>query len=291
MLGYLLLSGITNGAMYALIALGIVIVFKASGAVNLAHGDLFMVCGFIAYTAHVQLHVPYVLTLPLVAAAGFAIGLLAERIAFRPVFKHGLVSVLLATVGLSFVLKGLARDIWGGLGDVLPFPPVVDNDPVMIGDTIVLPQQLVALAGAIAVMVAFTLFFRLTSIGKQMQATADNKKAATLVGIRVGRIYMLTFAISAAVGGCAAVLMAPLTMLYPDLGFALFLKAFAAAVLGGLTSIPGALLGGLLIGMIESLAAGYVSTSLQDISAFVVIMFVMVFLPSGLLGERRPRLV
>jgi branched-chain amino acid transport system permease protein len=291
MLGYLLLSGVTTGALYALIALGIVIVFKASGAVNLAHGDLFMVCGFVAYTLHVSWHVSYLLTLPLVVCAGFAVGLVAERIAFRPVFKHGLVSVLLATIGLSFILKGLARNIWGGLGDVLPFPPVVDNDPILLGDTIVVPQQLVALAGAIGVMVAFTLFFRLTRIGKQMQATADNKKAATLVGIRVGRIYMLTFAISAAVGGAAAVLMAPLTMLYPDLGFSLFLKAFAAAVLGGLTSIPGALLGGLLIGLIESLAAGYISTGLQDVSAFIVIMFVLVFVPTGLLGERRARLV
>jgi len=291
MLGYLLLSGITTGALYALIALGIAIVFKASGAVNLAHGDMFMVSGFIAYTLHVTWHVPYVLTLPLVVLAGFAVGLAAERIAFRPVFKHGLVSVLLATIGLSFVLKGIARDVWGGLGDVLPFPPVVANDPIMLGDMIVLPQQLVALGGAIAVMVGFTLFFRLTRLGKQMQAVADNKKAATLVGIRVSRVYMLTFAISAAVGGAAAVLMAPLTMLYPDLGFSLFLKAFAAAVLGGLTSIPGALVGGLLIGLIETLASGYISTGLQDVSAFIVIMFVLVVMPTGLFGERRARLV
>jgi branched-chain amino acid transport system permease protein len=291
MLAYLLLSGITNGALYALIALGIVIVFKASGAVNLAHGDVFMVCGFVAYTLHVSCDVPYWLTVPLAACAGFLIGLAAERVAFRPVLKHGLVSVLLATIGLSFILKGLARYVWAGLGDVVAFPPVVDNDPILFGDTIVLPQQLVTLGGAIAVMLAFTAFFRFTRLGKQMQATADNKKAATLVGIQVGRIYMLTFALSGAVGGTAAVLMAPLTMLYPDLGFSLFLKAFAAAVLGGLTSIPGAVLGGLLIGIIEALAAGYISTGLQDISAFFVIMFAMVFMPTGLLGERRTRLV
>ena len=291
MLGYLLLSGITTGALYALIALGIVIVFKASGAVNLAHGDVFMVCGFSAYTFHVMWHIPYVLILPLVAGTGFAVGYVAERVAFRPVLRHGLVSVLLATVGFSFVLKGIARNVWGGLGDVLPFPPVVNNDPILIGETIILPQQLVALGGAIAVMAAFWLFFRFTSIGRQMQATADNKKAAILVGIRVDRVYMLTFAISGAVGGAAAVLMAPLTMLYTDLGFALFLKAFAAAVLGGLTSIPGALIGGLAIGLIEALAAGYISTGLQDVSAFIVIMFVLVCMPTGLLGERRARLV
>lgn len=291
MLGYLLLSGITTGALYALIAVGIVIVFKASGAVNLAHGDVFMVCGFCAYTFHVMWHIPYVLILPLVAAAGFAVGYVAERVAFRPVLRHGLVSVLLATVGFSYVLKGVARNVWGGLGDVLPFPPVVNNDPILLGETIILPQQLVALGGAIAVMAAFWLFFRFTPIGKQMQATADNKKAATLVGIRVDRVYMLTFAISGAVGGAAAVLMAPLTMLYTDLGFALFLKAFAAAVLGGLTSIPGALIGGLAIGLIEALAAGYISTGLQDVSAFIVIMFVLICMPTGLLGERRARLV
>ena len=291
MLGYLIMSGLTTGALYALIALGLVVVYKASRVINLAHGDLFMICGFLAYAFHVTWQVPYLLALLLAVIAGFVIGVVTDRIAFRPVLRHGLVSVLLATVGFSFVLKGIGRYVWGGQGDVIPFPPVLQAAPTTVLGLLVLPQQLVALGGSIAVMAVFTLFFRRTRIGKFMQATADNKKAATLVGIRVDHVYMWTFAVGAAVAGAAAVLMAPLTLLYPDVGFILFLKAFAAAVLGGLTSIPGAVVGGLLVGVVESLAAGYISTGLQEVSAFIVIMFVLIAMPSGLLGQRGLRRV
>lgn len=155
----------------------------------------------------------------------------------------------------------------------------------------VMSQQIVVFVAAIAVMVLLGLFFRLTRIGKFMQATADNPKAAKLVGLKTDSIYMYTFGLGAGVAGAAAVLMAPLTLLYPDIGFVLFIKAFAAAVLGGLTSIPGAIVGGLAIGIIEQLAAGYLHTSLQEVAAFIVIMIVMIFIPGGLLGQRGIRKV
>lgn len=291
MFSYLAMSGLTTGALYALVALGIVVVYKASRVINLAHGELFMVCGFIAYTLHVLWGVPYLPSLLLAVVSGFLIGIATDRIAFRPVLRHGLVSVLLATMGFSFVLKGIARNLWGGKGDFLPFPPVVPPTPIALGNVLVLPQQLVAFAGAIVVMALFALFFKRTRLGKWMQATADNRRAATLVGIRVDRVYMLSFAVGAALAGAAAVLMAPLTLLYPDIGFVLFLKAFAAAVLGGLNSIIGAVVGGLLVGLIESLAAGYIHTGFYDVSAFIVIMFTLVFLPNGLFGLRGLRRV
>ena len=154
-----------------------------------------------------------------------------------------------------------------------------------------MPQQLVVLGGALAVMLAFAAFFRFTRLGKMMQATADNAKAAKLVGIRTGAIYMYTFAAGSAVAGAAAALMAPITLLYPDIGFVLFIKAFAAAVLGGLTSLAGAVVGGLLMGLIEVMAAGYLHTNFQDVSAFIVIMLVLVLMPSGLFGARGLRRV
>jgi branched-chain amino acid transport system permease protein len=147
----------------------------------------------------------------------------------------------------------------------------------------------VVTAGALAVMGAFALFFRLTTIGKAMQATADNPRAARLVGIRVERIHMLAFAVGSAVAGAGAALMAPITLLYPDIGFMLFIKGFAAAVLGGLTSLPGALLGGLAIGVVEALAAGYIHSSVQEVSAFVAIMATLVLRPRGLMGGPPPR--
>ncbi|HXQ68533.1 MAG TPA: branched-chain amino acid ABC transporter permease [Alphaproteobacteria bacterium] len=291
MFGYLLASGITTGALYALVALGITVVYKATRAVNFAHGDLFMICGFIAYTFHVMWGMPYVLSLVLAVAAGFVIGALAERIAFRPLMEQSLVSVLLATIGLSFVLKGIARGIWGGKGDFIPFPPLASPTPISLGGILVMPQQLIVLAGAIAVMLLFAAFFKFTRLGKMMQATADNQKAAKLVGIRTGRVYMYTFAVGTSVAGAAAVLMAPITLLYPDIGFVLFIKSFAAAVLGGLTSIPGAVVGGFLIGLIEAFSGGYISTNLQDVSSYIVIMLVLIFLPQGLFGGRSLRKV
>ena len=152
-------------------------------------------------------------------------------------------------------------------------------------------QQLVVMVAAVAIMIAFIAFFKFTRAGKFMQATADNNKAAKLVGLRTDRVYMYTFGVGAAVAGAAAVLMAPLTLLYPDIGFVLFIKAFAAAVLGGLTSVAGAIVGGLIIGVIEQLAAGYIHTSMQEVAAFLVIMIVMVFIPNGILGQKTVRKV
>lgn len=291
MFGYLVATGITTGALYALVALGITIVYKSTRSLNFAHGDLFMICGFIAYTFHVMWGYPYVVSLFLAVVAGFAIGAVVERIAFRPVMDQGIASVLLATIGLSFVLKGIARGVWGGKGDFIPFPPLVQAPPLSLAGILVTPQQLIVLAGAIAVMIAFGLFFKYTRLGRMMQATADNAKAARLVGIRVGRVYMYTFAVGTAIAGAAAVLMAPITLLYPDIGFVLFIKSFAAAVLGGLNSIPGAVAGGFMIGLIETLSGGYISTNLQDVSSYIVIMLVLVFLPNGLFGGRTLRKV
>lgn len=291
LLSYLLLSGVTTGALYALVALGIVVVNKATGVINFAHGELFMFSGFVAWMLHVQMGVAYAVALPLAVAVGFALGALTDRIAFRPLMKADVISLVLATVGIAFVLRGLARVIWGGKGDYLPFPPITSPEPIMLGSVMVIPQQLAVLAGAIVVMLIFAAFFRLTRAGKMMQATADNSKAATLVGIRIERIYTLSFGTGAAIAAAAAVLMAPLTLLYPDMGFAFFIKGFAAAVLGGLTSLPGAVLGGLTIGIVEALAGGYIHSSFIEVSAFIVIMIVLVVRPTGLLGHSKLRRV
>jgi branched-subunit amino acid ABC-type transport system permease component len=209
LLTYLLLSGLTTGSLYALIALGIVVVNKATGVINFAHGELFMFCGFVAWMLHVQMGVPYLPSLLLAVAFGFLLGVMTDLIAFRPLKNANIISLVLATIGVAFVLRGTARVIWGGKGDYLPFPPITSPEPAMIGE---------------------------------------------------------------------------ITLLYPDMGFAFFIKGFAAAVLGGLTSLPGAVLGGIAIGIIEALAGGYLHSSFIEVSAFIVIMFVLVVRPTGLLG-------
>lgn len=286
MLAYLLVSGVTTGSLYALVAIGLVVVYKATGVVNFAHGELFMVGGFFAYTLHVMARVPYVPALGLAVGATLVLGLVTERVAYRPLMRAPTMSLVLAAVGFSFVLKGAARELWGGRGDYIPFPPLVRTEPLAFGDVLIVPQQLVVLGGAIAAMVVFTLFFTCTRAGKVFQATAENAKAAALVGIRVERVYALTWGLGAAVAGAAAALMAPLTLIYPDVGAVLLVKAFAAAVLGGFGSLPGAVLGGVSVGLIEAFAGGYLHTSLQEVSAFVVIMVVLVVRPTGLLGAR-----
>lgn len=289
MLSYLLVSGVSTGMLYALVAVGLVLVFRSTGHINFAHGELFMAGGFFAYTGHVMLGWPYVPSLVVAVIGGFALGALIDRIIYRPLIDAPTLTVVLAMVGLSFMLKGISRWVWGGQGDYVSFPPVVSPVPLSILGLPVLPQQILVSAGVLGCMALLAAFFRGTTAGKAMLATAESQRAAYLVGIRVERVYLYTWAAGAAIAAIAGCLMAPLTLLSPDIGFPLLLKAIAATVLGGLGSIAGAVAGGLAIGIIESLAGGYIASSVQDVSAFVVIMIVLVLRPYGLFGVHAPR--
>lgn len=286
---YLLLGGLTSGALYALVALGLVVVNKSTGIVNFAQGELFMFCGFLAWTVHVQFGLAYPFAILAAIVGGFILGVGTDRAAFRLLDKTDVVGLVLATVGLAFVLRGTARVIWGGKGDYLSFPPITSPDPVMIGSIMIIPQQVAALVGAVAIMLAFAAFFKFTRAGKIMRATADNAKAATLVGITVQNVYTVAFGTGAAIAGAAAVLAAPLSLLYPDMGFAFFIKGFAAAVLGGLNSLGGAVVGGLLVGIIESMAGGYIHSSMMEVAPFILIMLVLIICPTGILSLYKAR--
>jgi branched-chain amino acid transport system permease protein len=289
---YLVATGLTTGAVYALIALGIVIVYRATNVVNFAHGEMFMLAGFIAWTAHVTLRFSYISSLAISVLCTFLLSLVIYAAAYRPLMRYkDLNPILLVMIGLSFVLRGVARDIWGGKGDYLTFPPLVSPEPVQFAGVMVMSQQLVVLAAAVFVLILLLVLLRFTRAGKFMQATADNAKAARLVGLRVDRVYMYTFGVGAAVAAISAVLMAPLILLNPDMGFSLFIKGFAAAVLGGLTSVAGAIVGAVILGLTEQLAAGYIDPGLQEVAAFIVIFLVMIFIPTGLFGEKRTRRV
>lgn len=284
LLAYALSSGLTSGALYALVAVGLVLCYRTTGHINFAHGELFMLGGFFAFTFHVLLGLPYLPSLVLAVAGTFVLGIVTDLTVYRPLIKAPPLTMVMATVGLSFVLKGVGRYFWGGQGEVVPFPPLVNPAPISIAGVAVFPQQLLVIASALVCMAILTLFFNFTRAGKMMQATAESTHAAYLVGIRVERVYMLTWGVGAALAGIAAVFMAPLTLLSPDIGLNLLLKAFAATILGGLGSMPGAILGGFLVGLFEVFAGTYVASSLQDVSAFVIIMVVLVVRPSGLLG-------
>jgi len=284
MLPFLLTSGVTTGALYALVALGLVVVFRATGHINFAHGELFMIGGFFAFSLIRYAALPYPLALLGAVGASLLLGIACDRLVYRPLQRAAGLTMVLATVGVSYVLRGIARFFWGGQGEYLTIPPILDPAPIFFHGIPLLPQQLVVMAAAFAIMLAFALVFRFTTFGRTMQAVVENPSAAYLVGIRVERVLTATWAVGAGLAGAAAVLMAPLTILTPDMGLDLLLKAFAATILGGLGSMPGAVVGGLLVGVSESLAGGYIDTAFQDVSSFLVIILVLIARPIGLFG-------
>lgn len=286
MLVNLLASGLANGGVYALVALGLVVIYRATTVVNFAHGEGFMLAGFLAWTLYVGLALPYAVALIGAVAIAGLIGIATERLAFRPLIRASVVSLVLATTGLGVLMRGVARYLWGGKGSDVPFPPVFTVQALQMGDLIVSAQHLIVLGGAVATMLVFAALFRYTRLGRMMRATADNQRAAALVGIRVERVSSLTWGVGVALAGVAAVLAAPLTLLYPDMGGPLLTRALAAALLGGLGSLGGAVVGGFSLGIVEQLTAGYVDSSLADVAPFLLIIVVLLLRPRGLFGRR-----
>jgi branched-chain amino acid transport system permease protein len=280
----LLLAGIAKGSLYALAALALVLIYKTQDVVNFAFGDIFMVGAFSGYISLKILTLPYWLSFVLAVVSIGLLGALIERVAFRRVAHMPHLTLAMVTVGLSFAMKGAARIPFGS--DIYTFPPIFPDEPIRMAGVVVAPQGLATIVVAVAVTGAFFLFFRRSSLGKQMRATQQNMTGARLVGVNVNKVFSVTWALSASVGAVAGVLAAPSVLVYPDMGVSFLLKGFAAAVLGGLDSVPGAIVGGFLVGIIEMLVGGLVSTAFQDVSAFFIIMLVLFLKPDGLFGVR-----
>lgn len=281
----LTVSGLSNGALYALVALGLVLIYKTQDVVQFAHGEILMIGAFIGYTFFRILELPFAVAL-LASILGCGIlGALLERIAFRPVVHHHHITLAMVTVGLSFALKGAARLPFGM--DIYTFPRLFPDTPtIMFWNLIVTPQNLVTMGAALILTLLLFVFFRSTTIGKQMRATQQNLVGAQIIGINTGLIFSGTWALACAIGALAGVLAAPDSLLYPDMGGRFLLKGFAAAVLGGFDSVPGAIVGGLLIGVIENLCGFYIDTAFQEISAYCTIILVLFVWPYGLFGRR-----
>ncbi len=283
---HLFVSGLSNGGLYALIALGLITIYRATLVVNFAQGEVFMLGAFFGYMFHVTLGLPYPASLACAIALSLLLGMVTERIAYRPLIRASVVSLVLASVGFSFLLKGFARVTWGGKGDYLTFPPIFAFRPLQFMGLLLIPQNLVILGGALAFMIILWAFFRYTKMGKMMRATAENQRAASLVGIRIERVFAVIWGVGTCLGGVAGLLMAPVTFLYPDMGGTLLIQAFASAILGGFGSMPGAVLGGFIVGLIESLTGGYLGSQYITATPFVIILAVLVLRPAGLLGTR-----
>lgn len=280
----LLIAGVAKGSLYALVALGLVLVYKTQDVVNFAFGEIFMFGAFAGFIALTVLKLPWWLSFVFAVLALGMFGAVIERLVFRRVAFAPHLTLAMVTVGLSFAMKGAARIPYGS--DIYNIPPIFTSGPIRIAGLIIDPQNLVAVAVAIMITIALFYFFARTRLGKQVRATQQNPTGARLVGVNVDKIFSFTWMVSAAVGAAAGMLAAPSVLLYPDMGAAFLLKGFAAAVLGGLDSVPGAIVGGFIVGVVEMLVGGLVSTAFQDVSAFFIIMIVLFVRPNGLFGVR-----
>lgn len=278
-----LAAGLTAGAIYALVALGFSIVYNASHAINFAQGEFVMVGGMAAVTL-VAGGLPLWAAVPLAVAAAGLVGVLVERLAIEPAREAGTTTLIIITIGVALFLRGLAQVVWGKA--LHPLPPFSGSAPIALGGATIVPQSLWVLGGAAGAVLALHWFYDRTLFGKAMRATAHNPLAARLMGIPTRGVMRVSFALAAMLGALGGVLTAPITFTSYDVGIMLGLKGFAAAMLGGLGSFGGAVAGGLLLGLVEGLGAGFVSSSYKDAIAFVVILVVLFFLPGGLFRAR-----
>lgn len=278
-----LFAGVTVGAIYALIALGFSLIYSSSHLINFAQGEFVMLGGMgTVFAAAAGFPLPLAALAAILLAAVTAVGL--QRLAIAPAQGAGVVGLIIVTIGASILIRGLAGTLFDR--NFHGLPGISGDEPILIGGATLHPQTLWILAATGLVAFALWLFFSRTLAGKAMLAAAWNPLAAELVGIDPGRVVLTTFALAGGLGALAGFLITPLAQTHFQIGIMLGLKGFAAAILGGLGSAPGALLGGLCIGLAESLSAGYLSSAYKDAVAFVVILLVLLVRPRGLLGAR-----
>lgn len=278
-----LFSGLTVGAMYALAALGYALIYNASHIVNFAQGE-FIMLGAMTAAAMVEAGSGLPLAIMVAVVASTLTGALMERLAIRPARGAPLITLLIITLGVALVIRGVIQVVLGKGNHALP---AFSGDlPLRVAGATLVPQSLWVLGVTMVVVVVLAWYFGRTLSGKGMLATSHNPLAASLVGIGTDRVMLMSFAMSGALGAVGGVITAPITFTSYDAGVVLGLKGFAAAALGGIGSGPGAIVGGLVLGVMEALAAGYVSAAYKDAVAFVLILLVLMFMPRGLFGAR-----
>ncbi len=274
------ISGLATGAIYALIGLSFAIIFNSTGIINFAQGEFVMLGGVLTIFCINALQLPLLAAICAAVAGTTVIGLLFERLAIRPLKNATPLALIIITIGASILIRGVVMLLWGK--DTQALPAFSGNDPISIAGATLLPQHLWIFGVTILVIVGCRLFFHHTISGKAMRACSFNPRAANLVGVSVGRMVLFSFVISAAVGSLAGVIIAPLTMTAYDVGIMLGLKGFCAAIMGGMGSGLGTVLGGLILGTLESLGAGLISSGYKDAIAFFILLLILFIRPQGL---------
>jgi len=278
-----LITGLTVGSIYAMVAVGFNIIYNVTEIINFAQGEFVMLGGLIMVFFHVAVGLPLILAFPATVILVTLVGILLDRLAINPIRKPTVLTLIIATIAASILLKGTAMFIWGK--DPYDLSAFSGRSPISVFGAVIQPQYLWVIGFLIVIVIILSIFFNRTIIGKAMSACADNPDAASLVGINVKQMILLSFALSAAIGAVAGITVTPISLMEYDRGAMLAVKGFGAAVLGGLGSFPGAILGGLIIGAIESFGAGLISSGYKDAFALIVLLVVLFFKPSGILGS------
>jgi branched-chain amino acid transport system permease protein len=277
-------AGLAMGAIYALVALGFVLIFNAVNVVNFAQGEFVMVPAFVAVVLMeiVNIPFPFVYLVTLLFMGVF--GIIFQRIAYYPLRNRTFLPVIIATIGVSIFLKNAAQLVFGAEPKLMhrPTPPDVLN----LAGVFVDPQYIVIIVCTLALLVFQYVFFEKTSLGKRMQATAQDKEMARLLGIRVAKMIAITFAYASILGAAAGILVGPIFYVTKEMGGMLGLKAFCSAIVGGFGSVPGAILGGIVLGVVEVFAAYYISSAYRDAFAFIILILALLFWPQGFFGEK-----
>lgn len=284
-----LLGGVATGSLYALVALGVVLLYRSSRVLNFAHGDVATLGTFVAFLLLVRA-VPFSAAVAGGLAAAAVVGAAFFFFILRPAKEATLLGKIVLTLGLALLLSGVVQLIWGPDTQVFPFP-LSDTRVYRLGQVVISEMNLGTIGAGVVLMVVLYVLVQHTRIGLAMRALAQNPDAAQALGIPARRIHGLTWGLASALGGAAGILLAPVVYLDPFMMLDPFLKGFAAAVMGGMDSLPGAVLGGFLLGAAESVFAGYVSFKFKTTMAFAVIILVLLIRPEGLLGREYHRRV
>ena len=281
-----LINGLRTGSIYALIAIGYTMVYGIAKMINFAHGDIIMVGAYALYFSISVLGLPVPVALVITVIVCAVLGVVIEKVAYNPLRSAPPLAVLITAIGMSFFLQSASLLIFGSTP--IPFQSVIPNVNISVGPVVISSITVVTLIVTAIAMILLTLFVNKTKMGSAMRAVSEDKGAAELMGINVNSTISLTFAIGSALAAVAGVLyICQYQSMKPTLGALPGIKAFVAAVLGGIGSIPGAMLGGILLGLIESVSKAYISTELADAIVFGVLIVVLLFRPSGLLGKKK----
>ncbi len=279
---HVVISGLATGSIYALMAISLVIIYNATRTLNFAQGEMLMISTFVGFTAYQRLRLPLVVVLLVAVVAAAALGWAIERLIIRHAISATHFDVLILTLGVSLVLRAGAGLVW--THDEFPFPALFTNRPVALGPVRVAPVSLGIIGASLALMLALYVFFAKTRLGRAMRAVAQNQRAARLMGISVERVYSASWMLAAVVGAVAGILIAPVIFLSSKMGL-VAINGFIAAVLGGFGSMPGAVVGGMLLGVLENLAPLYLPSGIKYSVPFLLLITILLVRPGGVVGR------